>query len=86
MVTSVPFFKVGDSDLHRRSVVCLTCASNQEMAQNVGELFRGKIAKIRIGLQSVSHDNPQLSVTDTDKIIDCIFDRFQPVTEEQMRK
>ena len=61
-----------DSVLHRRSVNFATCAS--------------KIAKIRNGLQSVSHDNPQFSVTDTDKIIDFVFDRFQPVTEEQMRK
>ena len=45
-----------------------------------------KIAKIRNGLQSISHDNPQFSVTDTDKIIDFVFDRFQLVTDEQMRK
>jgi len=79
-------FKVVDSVLHRRSVVFPTCASNQEIAQNFGEFFRDKIAKIRNGLQSVSHDNPQFSVTDTDNIIDFVFDRFQPVTEEQMRK
>ena len=79
-------FKVVDSVLHRRSVVFPTCTSNQEMAQNFGEFFLDKIAKIRNGLQSISHDNPQFSVTDTDKIIDFVFDRFQPVTEEQMRK
>ena len=50
------------------------------------KFFRDKIAKIRNGLQSISRDNPQFSVTDTDKIIDFVFDRFQPVTEEQMCK
>ena len=79
-------FKVVDSVLHRRSVVFPTCVSNQEMAQNLLEFFRDKLAQIRNGLESVSHDNPQFSVTDTDKIIDFVFDRFQPVTEEQMRK
>ena len=49
------------------------------MAQNFGEFFRDKIAKIRNGLQSVSHDIPQFSVTDTGKIIDFVFDRFQLV-------
>ena len=42
--------------------------------------------KIRNGLQSISHDKPQFSVTDTNKTIDFVFDRFQPVTEEHMRK
>jgi len=44
-------FKVVDNVLDRRSVVFPTCASNQEMAQNFGEFFRDKIAKIRNGLQ-----------------------------------
>jgi len=56
------------------------------MAQNFGEFFRNKIAKIQNGLDSVSHNNPQYAVTDTDKIIDFAFDWSQPVTEEQMRK
>jgi len=74
-----------DSVLHRRSVLFPTCASNPEMAQNFSEFLRDKIVKIRTGLESVSHDNPQYAVTDTDKITDVVFDRFQPVTEEQNR-
>ena len=73
-------FKVVDSVLQRRSVVFLTCAWNQEMPQNFGEFFLDKIAKIKNGLESVSHDYPQYAVTDTNKIIDFVFDRFQPVT------
>jgi len=60
-----------------------TCASNQELAQ---KFFPDKIANIINRLESASHDNPQVSVTDTDKIIDFVFDRFQPVTEEHIRK
>jgi len=75
-----------DSVSHRRSVVFPSCASNREIPHNFGTFFRDKIAKIRNGLELVSHDNPQSSVTDTDTIIDFVFDRFQPVTEEQMRK
>ena len=56
------------------------------MAKQFGEFFRDKIVKIINGLDSVSHDNPQYAVTDTDKITDFVFDRFQPVTEEQMQK
>ena len=53
---------------------------------NGTEFRRVLCDKIRNGLESVSRHNPQYDVTDTDKITDLVFDRFQPVTEEQMRK
>ena len=56
------------------------------MTQNFGEFFRDKIAKIRNGLESVTRENPKYAVAHSDKITDFVFDRFQPVTEEQMRK
>jgi len=47
--------------------------------------FGDKITKIRNGLESVSLENLQFSITDSDQIIDLVFDQFQPVTE-QMHK
>ena len=55
-------------------------------AQNVGEFFRDKIAKIINRLESISRENSKYVVIDTDKIADFVFDRFQPDTKEQMRK
>ena len=56
--------------LHHRSVILPTNASNRDLPQAFGALFRDKIANIRNELESSLLDDHEGVVTDTDKITD----------------